>query len=467
MVTDSIHRIHFIGICGTAMGSVAAMLRQKGFEVTGSDQAVYPPMSAFLKDQNIALMEGFHQSHLQPAPDLVVIGNAVSRGNPEVETVLSRRLFHLSLPETIKFFLLQGTRNLVVTGTHGKTTTSSMLAWVFESCGEKPSFMIGGLPGNFEFGCRAESGPFWILEGDEYDSAFFDKRSKFLHYLPESVIVNNIEFDHADIFSSLEEIKISFKRLIQLVPEEGFLIVNADDPNVLEVCHDARSQILEVGFSPNAALRIEAVHPRAEGTSFQLLNQTFFLPMFGRHNVHNAAMMIALAHNYQLRLPDIAEALRTFKGIRRRMEIRKEIAGVTVIDDFAHHPTAIEKTIQALRTRFPGRKLHVLFEPRSNTTRRNVFQESLPESLSGADEVTLTEVARSEQLDATERLDVGNISSTLRTRGIPCAIIADAREIASHVVPAARHGDVLAFFSNGSFGGAIEDTIKALENRST
>jgi len=271
----SLQHIHFIGICGTAMGSVAAMLKDQGFHVTGSDQSVYPPMSTFLEQKGIRIMEGFSPDHLEPAPDLVVTGNAISRGNEELEAVMDRRLFYLSLPETLKFFFLKDSHNLVVSGTHGKTTTTSMLAWIFEATGKNPSYMIGGIPGNFTEGCRHTGGDYWILEGDEYDTAFFDKRSKFLHYLPELLIINNLEFDHADIFSSLDDIKLSFSRLVKIVPRSGMILVNADEPNAIEVTKGAQSQILEIGFSENAGIRITDLQTRATGTSFTLIDHRF------------------------------------------------------------------------------------------------------------------------------------------------------------------------------------------------
>lgn len=447
------------------MGSLAQMLKSAGYQVTGSDQAAYPPMSTFLEKNQIPVLEGFSPDNLDPEPDLVVVGNAISRGNEELEAVLDRRLFYLSLPETLKFFFLHGKHNLVVTGTHGKTTTSSMLAWVFEACGKKPGFMIGGIPGNFDRGCRQAGGDYWVLEGDEYDTAFFDKRSKFLHYLPECLIINNIEFDHADIFDSLEDILKSFRNLVKIVPGNGMILVNADDPNAIEVTSEARSQILEVGFSENAGIRISDFRQKPEGCYFRMIDHDFFLPMHGRHNVHNAAMVIAAAHAYHLSLEDIASALDKFTGIKRRMETRYQDDSLVVLDDFAHHPTAIRETISALRERYPGQRLWVCFEPRSNTTRRRVFQESLPEALSGADRVVLTRVARPEQLAPEERLDPDEVVRSLNNLGTEAEMVDDPGTIPELIGPRLEPGDVLAFFSNGSFGGAIEKTVEWLKER--
>lgn len=444
------------------MGSVAAMLKDQGFHVTGSDQSVYPPMSTFLENKGIQIMEGYSAEHLEPRPDLVVTGNAISRGNEELEAVMDDRLFYLSLPETLKFFFLKDTHNLVVSGTHGKTTTTSMLAWIFEACGKNPSYMIGGIPGNFTEGCRNTNGDFWVLEGDEYDTAFFDKRSKFLHYLPELLIINNLEFDHADIFNSLDDIKLSFSRLVKIVPRSGMILVNADDANAIEVTREAQSAILEIGFSENAGIRITDVETTAEGTDFTLIDHRFHLPMFGNHNVHNAAMVVTAAHNYHIPLDDIEKALREFKGIKRRMEVRAESQGITVIDDFAHHPTAIRETINALKARYKGRRLWVLFEPRSNTTRRNVFQESLPEALSGADHVVITQIARADQLQPEGRLDIQQVVDTVQASGTNISLVKNPTEVPDFIYPKLKSGDVVAFFSNGSFGGAIEGLLEKL-----
>ncbi|MFQ3671730.1 MAG: Mur ligase family protein, partial [Verrucomicrobiia bacterium] len=302
MTATPFQHIHLIGICGTAMGSVAAMLHDEGYRVTGSDAKVYPPMSDFLRAKGIVMFEGFREENLDPAPDLVIVGNAISRGNLELEAALDRRLYYLSLPEALKFFFLRHTHNLVVTGTHGKTTTTSLLAWLFQHAGRDPSYLIGGIPLNFDQGCRRQKGANWILEGDEYDTAFFDKRSKFLHYLPELGIINNVEFDHADIYGSLEEIKTTFRRFVDIIPRNGMLVLNADDANAVEVSRKAQCQLVEVGFNENAAVRITEYSTSSEGVRFHLLGHTFRVPLFGRHNAQNAAMAIAAAHFYRIPL---------------------------------------------------------------------------------------------------------------------------------------------------------------------
>src|SRR2546430_740422 len=378
---------HFIGICGTAMGAVAAALQERGFKVTGSDENVYPPMSSFLENKGIALMQDYRAENIPANADVVVIGNAMMRGNPEVEAVLNRKLLYLSLPEVLRNFFLRGRHNLVVTGTHGKTTTTALLAWIMETAGRKPGYLIGGIPKNFGEGARLNHSKFFVLEGDEYDTAFFDKRSKFVHYLPELVIVNNVEFDHADIFNNLDEIKLSFRRLLNIVPQNGMVVLNGDDANCVDVAKDCLAQLIEVGFSKNCAQRIRDVAYSSSGSRLKLGEETFEIPLIGEFNVRNAAMAATAARFYDVPKTKVDNALKRFSGIARRQEVRGEARGVKVIDDFGHHPTAIAQTLQALRQRYRGHRLWAVFEPRSNTTRRAVFQQQLPEALKLADGV--------------------------------------------------------------------------------
>ena len=356
------------------MGSVAAALGERGFRVTGSDENVYPPMSIFLEKKGIALTEGYRAENIPGNVDVVVIGNAIKRGNPEVEAVLNRKLFYLSLPEVLKNYFLCGRHNLVVTGTHGKTTTTALLAWIMEKAGRKPGYVIGGLPKNLGQGARLNDSKFFVVEGDEYDTAFFDKRSKFIHYLPELVIVNNIEFDHADIFNNLDEIKLSFRRLLNIVPQNGMVVLNGDDVNCVQVAKDCLAQMVEVGFSKNCAQRIRGVAYSSRGARFKLGEETFEVPLIGEFNVRNAAMAATAARFYEIPKTKIDNALKSFSGIARRQELRGEARGVKVIDDFGHHPTAIAYTLQALRHRYRGHRIWAIFEPRTNTTRRAVFQ---------------------------------------------------------------------------------------------
>jgi UDP-N-acetylmuramate: L-alanyl-gamma-D-glutamyl-meso-diaminopimelate ligase len=451
-----VKHVHFIGVCGTAMGSVAALVRDEGFKVTGSDAAVYPPMSTFLRGKGIGIQDGYKAENLDPAPDLVVVGNAISRGNPELEAVLNRKLYYVSLPELLKFFFLRKGHNLIVTGTHGKTTTTSLLAWLFQHAGKEPSYMIGGIPLNLGQGCRRQKDTYWILEGDEYDTSFFDKRSKFLHYLPELAVINNIEFDHADIYDSLDAIKLAFRRLVDLVPSNGMLLVNGDDPHAVEVTRKAQAPITEVGFSQNCGLRISNLRADPHGSHFDFLGLPFTVPLYGQHNVRNAAMAVAAAHFYQLPLPELQAGLQAFQGVKRRLETRFENKGVTVVDDFGHHPTALRETIGALRQKFPGRRLWALFEPRSNTTRRAVFQNDLPAALALADGVFVSQVARLEQIPAEQRLNPEKLVADIAAAGRPSYYEADADAIIGKLVPLLQPGDVVGVFSNGSFGGLID-----------
>jgi UDP-N-acetylmuramate: L-alanyl-gamma-D-glutamyl-meso-diaminopimelate ligase len=435
------------------MGAVAAMLKDEGYAVTGSDEHVYPPMSTFLADKGIAIQAGYKPENLPQEDVILVVGNTIKRGNPELEAALEAKRFYLSLPETLKTYFLRGTHNLVVTGTHGKTTTTSLLAWIFEFAGRKPSYLIGGLPKNLPQGCVKQAGTHWIIEGDEYDTAFFDKRSKFLHYLPELVIINNLEFDHADIFDNLAAVQKTFSHLVRIVPRNGMVLVNADEPNALAVVKDSPAPILEVGFSENAAVRILDLHAQGEKQTFRMLDTEFTLPMSGSFNVRNAAMAIAAAHFYQIPLPTIAQAVGEFRGVKRRQEKRGEANGVTVIDDFGHHPTAMRETLRGMRHQYPGQRLWALFEPRSNTTRRAVFQKDLPEALGEADGVFVAQVAALEQIPAAERLHPEQVVADIAARGIPAYYEPDADAIVARLKPLLRPGDVVIVFSNGGFGG--------------
>ena len=447
------------------MGTVAAMFRELGLQVTGSDQAVYPPMSDFLRDRGIVFHEGYAEKNLSPKPDLAIVGNALSRGNPELEAVLSHRIPFVSLPELLRGWFLYKTRNLVVSGTHGKTTTSTMLAFLLEKAGLHPSWFIGGVPLDLPGGCHHGTGSFWVLEGDEYDTSFADKRSKFLHYLPELVILNNVEFDHADIYPDLAAIQKSFRQLLQQVPANGLALINADDPNALAVAQDAPCEILEVGSGPQAAARYQVLKADASGSRFTLHGHEFHLQLAGRHNVHNASMALCAAHTLGLPLDKLAAILPTFRGVRRRLEVRAEANGITLVDDFGHHPSALRESIAALRAKYPGRRLWALFEPRSNTTRRGIFQNELAQSLSAADGVYITEIARKEQIDPQMRLDPKKIADDIRKAGRESFYLPGPEEILQDILPRLKSGDVVAVFTNGSFGGLVGKLAAALEKK--
>ncbi|MEM6917028.1 MAG: UDP-N-acetylmuramate:L-alanyl-gamma-D-glutamyl-meso-diaminopimelate ligase, partial [Verrucomicrobiota bacterium] len=454
--------LYFMGICGTAMGSVAAAFRDAGYRVTGSDAQVYDPMKSFLEERGIDILDGYKAENLSDDVDLYVIGNAQSRGNPEVEEVMRRRLHYVSLPELLREQVLRGKRNFLVSGTHGKTTTSSILAWIFESEGKDPGFVIGGLPGNLGQGARFTDSDINVLEADEYDSAFFDKRSKFIHYLPEVAIVNNVEFDHADIFDSLKEIKRSFGHMIRLVPENGLVLLNGDDDNCLEVFEkEGHSPMKRVGFREDCESRIEKVEYAPETTTFELEGESYTIPLNGEFNVRNAAMAITAARFGGVEPGAIREALLEFSGIKRRQEVRGVTdRNITVIDDFGHHPTAIKQAIEGLRRKYVGARMWAIFEPRSNTARRNVFQEALPKALGLADAVCIAAVARANLLAEDERLDTDLLMETLRSGGEPAYYEPDVDAIVDRVAAEAKDDDVIVVFSNGGFGGIHDKLLK-------
>jgi UDP-N-acetylmuramate: L-alanyl-gamma-D-glutamyl-meso-diaminopimelate ligase len=457
---------HFIGIGGTAMGAVAAALRDRGFIVTGSDENVYPPMSTFLESKGIALRAGYRPENIPEDADVVVIGNAMKRGNPEVEAVLNRKLYYVSLPEILKDLFLRGRHNLVVTGTHGKTTTTALLAWILSVAKLDPGYVIGGIPKNLGKGAHLNDSKYFVIEGDEYDSAFFDKRSKFVHYLPELLIVNNIEFDHADIFDNLDQIKLSFRRLFNIVPQNGMILLNGDDPNCVGVAQQLQpllAQILEIGFSPNCAQQIREISCSSTGSRFTLGGDKFEIPLVGEFNVRNAAMAISAARFYGVPLEAVRKALKSFKGIARRQEVRGEARGVKVIDDFGHHPTAIRETLRALRHRYPGARLWAIFEPRSNTTRRAVFQHELAEALKLADGVFISQVARLDQIPAKERLDPEAVVAAITAAGRPAFYEPDVAHILEKLVPLLQANDVVTVFSNGGFDGIHEKLLAVLK----
>src|SRR5213595_1774384 len=446
------------------MGAVAVALQERGFKVTGSDENVFPPMSGFLENKGIALMKDYRAENIPADADVVVIGNAMMRGNPEVEAVLNGKLLYLSLPEVLKNLFLRGRHNLVVTGTHGKTTTTALLAWIMETAGRKPGYLIGGIPKNFGEGARLNDSKYFVVEGDEYDTAFFDKRSKFVHYLPELVIVNNIEFDHADLFKNLDEIKLSFRRLLNIVPQNGMVLLNDDDPNCVEVAKDCLAQMIEIGFSKNCAQRIRDVAYSAERSRFKLGEDTFEIPLVGEFNVRNAAMAAMAARFYDVPKTKIDAAFKSFAGIARRLELRGEAQGVKVIDDFGHHPTAIAHTLQALRHQYRGHRLWAVFEPRSNTTRRAVFQQQLPDALKLADGVFISQVARLEQIPEDERLNPARVVAAVAKTGRPAFYESNADAIVNRIVSMAQPKDVIVVFSNGGFDNIHEKLLMRLKS---
>tara|TARA_B100001758_G_scaffold51336_1_gene41851 strand:- start:3155 stop:4492 length:1338 start_codon:yes stop_codon:yes gene_type:complete len=445
------------------MASVAAALKERGYTVSGSDQGIYPPMSTFLEERGIEARP-FDESNLAHKPDLVVIGNAISRGNLEAEITLEQKLRYCSLPELLKHHFLCGKRPLVVSGTHGKTTTASLLAWILEHNGLNPSFLIGGIPNNLGQGARFTESDWFILEGDEYDTAFFDKRSKFIHYLPEAVVINNLEFDHADIFSSLNEIQTSFQRLINIIPRNGLLLANGDEANIHPLLNIDHCPVRRFGLSNQCEEQADKLLYDEKGSSFRIGKSEFRIPMIGELNVRNALSALLMARYTGLNDAQIQAGFDTFKGIRRRMEIRGEIKGVTVIDDFAHHPTAIRETLKALGRRFPDGRIWAIFEPRSNTTRRNHFQTELAEALSLAKQVLVAEIARLDQVPPEERLNPEQLMEDIRSKGTDAYYLPTANDIVSHIIPLTQPGDILCVLSNGGFENIHQKLLDELNN---
>lgn len=459
-MTEKKH-IHLIGICGTAMASLAGMLNECGFRVTGSDSAAYPPMSDFLRSLGIMIAQPFAVQNLNPKPDLVVVGNAISRGNVELEHVLDKRIPFCSLPQLLHDEFLRGKEVIVVAGTHGKTTTTSMLSWIFEYAGLSPSFLIGGIAENFGRSFQLSDGRHFIIEGDEYDTAFFDKGPKFLHYFPDSVILTSVEFDHADIYQDLEAVETSFKRLVNLIPRRGRLVAFDTGSSIDRCVAHAFCPVERYGNRPEATWRIDGLRFFPDKTSWSLLRggklwAGFEFPLAGEYNVWNASAAAAMAANYEIPAGTIAAALKRFLSVKRRLEVKAEVNGVTIIDDFAHHPTAIAETLKALRARYAGRRLWAILEPRSNTLRRNVFQDQLANSLSIADEIVIASVFKSESIPEAERLDVNAVVAQLARNGHSARILADVESIVTTCASEMRSGDVIAILSNGGFGGIYE-----------
>jgi UDP-N-acetylmuramate: L-alanyl-gamma-D-glutamyl-meso-diaminopimelate ligase len=464
-------RIHLIGICGTAMATLAAMLKQKGFDVRGSDENVYPPMSDFLADQGIAILQGYRPEHISGELDLVVVGNAISRGNPELEEVLDRKIRYCSLPEAIRDHFLWASRSVVIAGTHGKTTTTSLAGWLLTYGGADPSVLVGGIVENFDGSYRIGGGREFVIEGDEYDSAFFDKTAKFLKYLPDIAVVGNIEFDHADIYPDLEAIRLAFRRLVNLVPRRGLLLLGADNADALALRERAHCRVETFGLSDGADWQGHDLRASGASTTFSLRrggtpSGIFELPLLGGFNVRNALAAIAVGAAVGLNLDTMAEGLRKFRGIRRRMQLRGTAAGVAVYDDFAHHPTAIAETLDGVRSAFPDRRVWAIFEPRSATSCRRVFQEEFVQALGRADRVVLPAVFRS-TLPEEERLSPEAMVEDLRRAGHKAHYIPQVDDIVTAVAKDAGAGDLVVVMSNGGFDGIHQKLLHALEARET
>jgi len=464
-------KIHLIGIGGTAMATLAALLKRKGHDVRGSDLNVYPPMSTFLADEQIQTFSGYSADHVTPDLDLVVVGNAISRGNPEVEEVLDRKIRHCSLPEAVREHFLWGARSVVIAGTHGKTTTTSMTAWLLTAAGRDPSMLVGGIAGNFgEDGSsyRIGQGREFVIEGDEYDSAFFDKTAKFLKYLPDIAVIANIEFDHADIYANLDEIRLAFRRLVNLVPGRGLLLLGIDSAEAASMRAFARSPVQTFGLTDEADWYGYDLRVTGAGTGFSVradgkLFGRFDVPLLGAHNVKNALAAIAVGRAVGLDAQTMIEGLAAFKGVKRRLEALGTVAGVTVYDDFAHHPTAIAETLAALRAAHPEGRIRAVFEPRSASSCRKIFQQAFADSFHAADDVIIAAVFRS-SLPDDQRLSGDQLAADVRAGGTPARHIPDVDRIVEALVRERRENDQVVLMSNGGFGGIHGKLLDALRS---
>jgi UDP-N-acetylmuramate: L-alanyl-gamma-D-glutamyl-meso-diaminopimelate ligase len=466
--------VHVIGIGGSAMAPLAGMLRESGYHVTGSDSGVYPPASTLLESLGISFFKEFAAEHLTPAPDMAVIGNIIARGNPELEEVLDRKIAYRSLPEILEELFLPGRHSIVVSGTHGKTTTTAMVAWIFQTAGKKPNFLVGGVAENFGKSYGLGGGGEFILEGDEYETAFWDRGPKFFHYHPDDLIVTSLEYDHADIYPDFASYELAFRRLVNLVPRNGRLVLWGDTaesgPSLRRIAEKAFCKVETYGFS--AANDWVAGEPVIDNDKmrFRVMRQNnlvreFEMAATGRHNILNALAAIAVASGRGIAPDDIAKALDTFRSVKRRMDVKNEIGGVLVVDDFAHHPTAVRATIEAVRARWPKRRIWAILEPRSNSMRRKIFEETLPAALALGDRVILGGVFRSQQIGDDNRMDPEAVAASVRKLGKDAQVFASSDSIAAHLSTQAKEGDVLLVMSNGSFDGLCEKLLKELEHR--
>jgi len=470
MPEKKIKNIYMIAICGTAMASLAAMLKSKGYHVAGSDEHVYPPMSTFLESQGIKIHQGFEKSHLNSTPDLVIVGNAMSRGNPEVEEMLTRKIPYTSSANALKEFFIQGKSSIVVCGTHGKTTTSSITAWILESAGKDPGFMIGGIPKNFNQGFKVSESDLFVVEGDEYDTAYFDKAAKFFHYLPETAIINNIEFDHADIYENLDQIKLAFRRLVNLIPGNGLFLANIEDSNVMEIVPAAFSKVQTFGFKSEAFWRAENINFFEDFTSFDIIkdNNLFTkvtIPLSGYHNILNTLAATGAASFYGVTAEQIKRALPEFKSIVKRLEVKAKINEITIYDDFAHHPSKVKSTINGLRCQFPDRKIWAVFEPRTATTKRKVMEDSYAAAFDDADTTLIAPLYLPQKVKSEERLSVESLVKKIKKREKEVYYIPSVEDIVEFLGEGTRPGDLVLIMSNGGFENIHQRLIERLEGR--
>ena len=467
---NNIKTIHFIGICGTGMGTLAAMLHEAGYQVQGSDENIYPPMSTFLTSRGITIKEGYGAENLNPPPDLVVVGNVIRRDNPEAAATIERGLNYCSMPQTLHHFFLNSSQSVVAAGTHGKTTTAALLVWLLTVAGRDPGCLVGGLLVNFQQSYRLGRGTYFVVEGDEYDTAFFDKGPKFLHYEPKICVLTSVEFDHADIFPDLKAVESVFSQLVQSIPRDGLLIANSDDPGASRLSQQARCRLVLYGLENPADFRVERAEYGIGSTHFTVSGPQGFRasltsPLAGAHNLSNTTAMVALARELDLEKEIIQQTLTTFSGVRRRQEVRGEPGGITVIDDYAHHPTAVKATLEALRPFYGGRRMWAIFEPRTNSSKRRVFQERYATVFDGADIVLIKEPPGLDRIAPEERLSAKQLVKDITDRGIDAHYFPDTEGILPFILSRAEPKDVLVVMSTGSFDNLIDRLLEELNKR--
>ena len=467
VVPSGISHIHLMGICGTAMASLAGILKNKGFHITGSDQNVYPPMSTFLNEMGIEIKKGYSGDNLDPVPDLVIVGNVITRVNPEAVRLSELNVCYLSLPQALRHFAIEDKKSVVIAGTHGKSTTSAICSWLLEYCGMKPGYMVGGILNNFKSSFKLGEGNYFVIEGDEYDTAFFDKGPKFLHYAPFVAIITSIEFDHADIYRDLDHVISSFSRLVDIMPSDGLIIANSDDPVVMDVVAKAKCRVWTYGYNENALWRAVDIQNQDSGTYVKILKEgkeylSLVSPLYGRHNISNILSTVALSDFIDIPTEKVPSAIGSFKGVKRRQEVRGEEKGILVLDDFAHHPTAVQKTIEAVKGRYEGRRVIAVFEPRSNSSRRGIFQKRYSEAFDSADLVFIPEPPMMDKVPADDRFSSAGLVEELKGRGLNAFYGSSTDQLLEMIMTNAVSGDVVLIMSNGAFDDIHEKLLTKL-----
>src|SRR3989338_461193 len=460
--------VHLIAVCGTAMSALAGMFKENGYRVTGSDQNVYPPMSDILKKQGIEIRVGYKEDNIADKPDLVIVGNAVSKNNPEVEALLDSKISYLSMPQALAEFFLKDKKIVVVAGTHGKTTTSSIIAWVLEASRKDPSFLIGGIPKNFGKNYKLGKGDFFVIEGDEYDTAFFDKGPKFLHYIPDVAVLTSIEFDHADIYADFSQVENAFKKFIHKIPLQSKIIACEDDENAIRISKESACKVETYGINSVSDWRIEGIERGNGNAFFEIRHKENILgrcitSLIGKHNLMNLLGAIAALRSLGLSAEEITAGIQSFQGVRRRQEIVGEVKGITVFDDFAHHPTAVRETVRGFKESYPERRLWAVFEPRSNTSRRSVFEKEYSEAFLDAEKIIIAGVYNPGLLDDKIRFSPQRVVDNLVNKGKEAFYIEKVEDIVSHLAGNLKKNDIVLIMSNGGFGGIHKKLLQKLK----